>query len=306
MPALTILHTNDLHACLDQMTRLATLIQRERVQANTEGRHILLLDAGDSSSNEVWESRVTGGRANYAMLEAMGYDAVVIGNSDLQWGREPLTRLLTAVHFQILAANLLDAVTDSRPTGLRDYALFKFAQMGSPDPATARVGSDDPTRAYETAIAVAVIGLATRDEMHADFRTFDPTKTLRTLIPQMQSEGAQIIVVLSHLGIETDKKLAAEVPGLHAIAGGHTHTTLREPEFVGETIIVQAGEHGNFLGRLDLEYDFSTQAVTVKKGGLIPCPETTPPDPTLAGMLELIRFEAEVVRKRAPGGQVVE
>ncbi|MEK6573693.1 MAG: bifunctional metallophosphatase/5'-nucleotidase, partial [Chloroflexota bacterium] len=66
MPTLTVLHTNDIHARLDQMTRLMTLIQRERASASAEGRATLLLDAGDSSSTEEWESDVTGGRANYA------------------------------------------------------------------------------------------------------------------------------------------------------------------------------------------------------------------------------------------------
>jgi 2',3'-cyclic-nucleotide 2'-phosphodiesterase (5'-nucleotidase family) len=310
MPTLTILHTNDLHARLDQMIRLATLIQRERAQASAEGRSVLLLDAGDSSSSEMWESDMTGGRANYAMLEAMAYDSAVIGNSDSQWGREPLARLLTAVHFQTLAANLRDAATDSRPTALGDYALFKFTQPGSPDAIPANIGSEDPTRADEIALAVGVIGLTTGEETHPDFRALDPAKTLRALIPQVQNEGAHIVIVLSHLGVDNDRKLAAEAPGIHVIIGGHTHTILQEPESVGGTIIAQTGEYGNFLGRLDLEWipksltSANVGDVGLRAYRLIPCPETTPPDPTLAGMLELIRFEADVLRKKS-GSQVV-
>lgn len=277
MPTLTVLHTNDIHARLDQMTRLMTLIQRERASASAEGRAVLLLDAGDSSSTDSWESDVTGGRANYAMLEAMGYDAAVIGNSDSQWGRDPLNKLLAAVHFAPLAANLRDAASDQPPTGLRAYAIFKF-----------------------DAVNVGVIGLTTHEELHADFRVDDQAETLCALIPPLQSESAQILIVLSHLGIDVDRSLAADAPGIHAIVGGHSHTTLHEPERVGDASIVQTGEYGLNLGRLDLAYDDSARSVTAMDYRLIPCDDGTPPDPTLAGMLELVRFEANAVRKKRP------
>lgn len=278
MPTLTILHTNDIHARFDQMARLGTLIQRERAQAAAEGRSLLLLDAGDSSSAEEWESGVTGGRANYAMLEAMGCDAAVLGNSDLQWGRKAAARLAAAAHFPVLAANLRDSAADQLPAGLRAFTLFKLG-----------------------ALAVNVIGLTTSEELHADFRAADPAETLRAVAPQLQS--AQILIVLSHLGIDADRRLAAGAPGIHAVIGGHTHAALWQPERVGNTNIVQAGEHGSFVGRLDLNYDSSAHAITRADYRLIPCPQQTSPDPTLAGVLELIRFEADVARRKASGSQ---
>ena len=291
----TILHTNDLHARLDQMTRLATLIQHERAQARAEGRPVLLLDAGDSSSTKVWESDVTAGRANYAMLEAMGYDAAVIGNSDLQWGQQSLERLVNAVHFPALAANLLGAETGSIPTGLRGYALFNFPANPRPEQSGVGVAGRDAF------ITVAVLGLTTHENTPSGFHFLDPAETLRALNPQLQNEGAHIIMLLSHLGIDADRKLAADAPGVHLILGGHTHTALPQPEIMGGTIIAQTGEFGNALGRVDLDYTFSTRTVTLKGGGLLPCGPTTPPDPTIAGMLELIRFEANIVRKKATG-----
>jgi 2',3'-cyclic-nucleotide 2'-phosphodiesterase (5'-nucleotidase family) len=273
MPQLTLLHTNDLHAHFEQMTRIATLIQGERASANTEGRHVLLLDAGDSSSASAWESDVTGGRANYAMLEAMGYDAVAIGNSDAWWGVDALEKLLASVHFVSLAANLRSAANEV-PPHLRGYALFRFED-----------------------ISVAVVGLTT-PETHPDLRIASPVETLRSLLPQLQAEGSQVVIVLSHLGVDMDQDLAAQVPGLPLIIGGHTHTILHKAIHVGSTTIVQTGSYGEFLGRVDLDYDTDTQTVTVINAQLIPCTPQTPPDPTLSGMLELIRFEADVVRKK--------
>jgi 2',3'-cyclic-nucleotide 2'-phosphodiesterase (5'-nucleotidase family) len=69
---------------------------------------------------------------------------------------------------------------------------------------------------------------------------------------------------------------------------------------VNQTAIVQAGLHGNFLGHLDLELDETSGRVTHYE--LLPCAETVPPDPTLSGMLELIRFEAQVLQKKSNNG----
>jgi 2',3'-cyclic-nucleotide 2'-phosphodiesterase (5'-nucleotidase family) len=272
---LTLLHTNDIHARFDQMTRLATLIQRERARAHAEGRPLLLLDAGDSSGDGVWESEVTRGRASYAMLEAMGYDASAIGNSDSQWGCEALNKLIASIHFPALAANLREAAAGLPPAGLRTHTVFRLDSL-----------------------TVGVAGLTTPEGIHAGFRVLDPAETLRALLPSMQAEGAQVLIVLSHLGVEADRQLARDVPGLHAVVGSHSHTRLDPPDVVGQTAIVQTGEFGNFLGRLDLTLDPGSGRVSVSHYTLLPCTPQTPPDPTLAGMLELIRFEAGVLKKK--------
>src|SRR5437879_5608028 len=107
---LTLLHFNDLHGRFDQFPRLFTLIQHARIAAHRAGSHTVLLEAGDSSSREVWESKATQGRANFALLEAMGVQAGVLGNAEIQsWKREALAKLVASVHFPVLAANLLDA-----------------------------------------------------------------------------------------------------------------------------------------------------------------------------------------------------
>jgi len=270
MALITILHTNDLHARFEQMTRLATLIQRERAQAHQAGGTLLLLDAGDSSSGKVWESDLTQGRANHLLLEAMGYDATVIGNSDSRWGAAALARLLTSLHFPVLAANLRAANIQTKGSH-----ILKAPQ-----------------------VSIGLIGLTTPINAHADFQFDDPIATVQNLIQQLKNDGAQIVIVLSHLGIEFDRQLAASVPGIQLIVGGHTHTTLAQPEYVGPTAIVQTGEFGNNLGRVDLEIDPNSASITRLRGQLIPVTPQIPPDPTVSGMLELIQFEAETLKKR--------
>lgn len=66
---------------------------------------------------------------------------------------------------------------------------------------------------------------------------------------------ADLVVVLSHLGLPQDVKLAGEVDGIDVVISGHTHNRLREPVWVGRTPIIQSRGHGSFVGRLDLVVD---------------------------------------------------
>src|SRR5258708_9540023 len=106
---LTLLHFNDLHGRLEQLPRLFHLAQRERAAAAAEGRQVMLLEAGDIPDGRRWECQVTQGRASFSLLEAMGVQAGVPGNVEtLVWGRAGLARLVGAVGFPVLAANLVD------------------------------------------------------------------------------------------------------------------------------------------------------------------------------------------------------
>ncbi len=71
-----------------------------------------------------------------------------------------------------------------------------------------------------------------------------------------------MVVLLTHLGVDADKSLAASVDGIDVIVGGHSHTALIDPVRVGRTIIVQAGHNGLYLGVLDLVIDEKTGQVT--------------------------------------------
>lgn len=276
MPTLTLLHSHTLRAQLGQMTRLGSLIQRERADANTSAGQVLLLDAGGSSSNEVWQSAVTQGRANYLLLEALGYDAALLGEDDWQWGSAELTRLVESVHFPVLAANLhaSGAATnaESLPPGVRGYLLFRMEGLN-----------------------VGVVGLTQATPAPNGFEMSDPKPILEATLPILKSEGAQLIVVLSRLGLDADQQLAAQVPGLHLIIGGQPGPAYVQS--VGPTLLVRADENGQSLGRVRITFN-ETGAVGGLTADLLPCPPTTPPEPTAAGMLDLIEFEAGVARKK--------
>ncbi|MEK7326947.1 MAG: metallophosphatase, partial [Chloroflexota bacterium] len=219
------------------------------------------------------------GRANFAMLDAMGYQATALGNNEGRWGLEALTKLAASAHFPVLAANLLPPDSDEPPAGLRTHTWFEFGDLKV---AVVGVTSEDKIKLYE----------------RLNCRPRPAIEALRDLIPRLRREGAHLILLLSHLGISSDRKLAAAVPGIDLIFGGHTHIHLEQPERVGETLIAQLGPNGDYLGRLDLTLDPATRQITSTSYTAIPCGPHVPPDPTLSGLLELVRFEAEVLRKK--------
>jgi 2',3'-cyclic-nucleotide 2'-phosphodiesterase (5'-nucleotidase family) len=98
------------------------------------------------------------------------------------------------------------------------------------------------------------------------------TDTLKELIPKLKAGGAKFIVVLSHNGLDDDKMIAEEVPDINVIVGGHSHSTVKDPVKVKDTLIVQAGCKGKYLGKLDLTLDSETGKIlkATEKDELIP------------------------------------
>ena len=89
-------------------------------------------------------------------------------------------------------------------------------------------------------------------------------------------------MVLSHLGAKEDEKLAEEVKGIDVIVGGHSHTKMKSGRKVGDTIIVQAGAQGKYLGELDLNVDPETKKIVSHDAHLIPIvAKDIEPDPAV-------------------------
>ena len=81
----------------------------------------------------------------------------------------------------------------------------------------------------------------------------DPSVRLQAFLNHF-GHNADFIILISHLGYETDKLFAAKFPEIGLIIGGHSQNKLDAVEKIGQTLIVQAGSDGAYLGRVDLEF----------------------------------------------------
>jgi len=238
---LTLLHTNDIHARVlsgsnlnDEsrggLARLASLVK----QIRAEMPNVLLFDSGDWASGTV-EAYLTSGRSIAQAINSLGYNAVCIGNHEFDWGQENARELLKSLRTPVVCANLLDAAT-GKPWGeLKPYLLMTV-----------------------NGVRIAVFGLITLETLKYEWPSFleglrfeDPIATAAKLVPELRKQ-ADLVILLSHLGLKLDQQLAAAVPGIDIILGGHSHDNVTTRMFVGNTLIAQTGYHVERLGRVDL------------------------------------------------------
>jgi 5'-nucleotidase len=279
---LTILHTNDIHARIEPLTRIATLLKRIRGEVETAGGYCTVWDGGDAEDTVWLESSATKGSAMMAVLRSAGYDLAVLGNATpLRYGPQAIEELAKRFGRPLLGANMMDAASGRLVAGLEPYTLQTFGDF-----------------------KLGVIGLTDPMPFYSFFDTItlgDPLTVLPGLIAQLRSRGAQTVALLSHLGSPKDKMLAEQVNGLDLIIGGHDHVKLYPPLVVNGIVIAQAGDWGQFLGRLDLEIDPATGKLARHTGELIPVGEDIPPDPETVAAIEMERERVQQMMQHVIG-----
>ena len=279
---ITILHTNDFHGALRPKqvdggesggaANLVGLVERKRAAASGP---ILLLDAGDALQG-TFISNSNYGEAVVEVMNAAQVDAMTLGNHEFDWGLDVLQERIAQARFPVLAANIQTVAGRPLP-GVKPYVIL---------------GADG--------VRVGVIGLTYHDiktivaaSAIAGIRSLPPVNAVRRVLPEL-TEQADVVLVLSHLGLAPDKELARAVPEIPLIVGGHSHVVLRGGERVGETVIVQAGAYGEHLGKLVLHYDRATaQIVSIDtEGETLAVQDAGMPDADVAGIVA--RWGAEV------------
>ncbi|WP_227817610.1 thiosulfohydrolase SoxB [Nitrogeniibacter aestuarii] len=148
-------------------------------------------------------------------------------------------------------------------------------------------------------VPVAIIGQAFPYTPIANPRYFTPDwsfgirdDNMQDVVEQARGEGAQVVVVLSHNGMDVDLKMASQVTGIDVIFGGHTHDGVPKPSIIsnagGKTLVTNAGSNGKFLGVMDLDVrdgkvqDFRYHLMPVFSNLL-------PADPDMAAYIEKVR-----------------
>lgn len=250
---------------------LSTLVQR--IKANRPGA--LLLDGGDlwqGSATSLW----TNGQDMVDASKQLGID-VMTGHWEFTLGSDRLMEILE---------NDLDGHIDFVANNVKDF------DFGDPIFASHTVKEIN-------GVPVAIIGQAfpytpiANPAYLVEGWTFGiQERELQDKINEVRAAGAQVVVLLSHNGADTDIKLASRVTGLDAILGGHTHDAIPRPLEVknagGMTLVTNAGSNGKFLGVLDFDVrggkirDWSYQLLPVFA-------DLLPPDPQMSGLIENIR-----------------
>ena len=234
---LTILHINDFHGWLlpppsgpgkpevGGLAHLAAEVKKERTLMT------LFLAGGDLMQGSNL-SNLNLGRPVIEALNLMGLDASAVGNHELDFGLDVLRARAVEARFPFLAANI---------KGSDIWSASVVRQVG-------------PVRVALFGLTTTETPVATHPRNVAGLTFLQPDEVAKEMVAKLRSE-ADIVVLLSHLGFDEEEKLAAAVPGIDVIVGGHSHTRIETPVRVGDTLVLQAYEKGKCLGRLDLKLD---------------------------------------------------
>lgn len=258
---LTILYFNDIHGHLEPwkpdtkkeatiggIARMAALVERIRRENRAAGRATLLLEAGDILQGTPM-SAVFQGEPDMEAFNRMRIDAMAIGNHEFDFGEPNLEKLLRTARFPVLSANIYrddNSLLTTPAVVLQPIPGMRIGVIGLTTVET-------PTTTFPTNVA----------GLHFD----DPIVTARHAVPLLERE-CDLVVALTHIGVPEDRRLAAEVPGVDVIIGGHTQIAIPTPARVGDTVICQAQDNCRYLGRLDLTIE--NGRATVTRGELIP------------------------------------
>jgi 2',3'-cyclic-nucleotide 2'-phosphodiesterase (5'-nucleotidase family) len=121
----------------------------------------------------------------------------------------------------------------------------------------------------------------------------DFCEVTQRLVSQLKADGASLVVVLSHLGLEDDRRLADEITGIDLIIGGHSHDRLTNGEVRNGVLIAQAGEYAEAIGRVDLTLDPHAGRKISSTANVLDVPDDLPLDQAVLTAISAAEEEVE-------------
>jgi 5'-nucleotidase len=241
---LTILHMNDPHGhylpkkekegATGGFGKALTVMNQVRAANAEQGKETLTFMAGDLLTGTPF-SAVFKGSLGVELMNVMGFTAMAVGNHEFDYGQENLMKnLLPKMEFPLLSANIKT---------LKGEQIFKPSIVKKFPEGNARI---------------IIFGLTTKDTpvtthpRNVEGLIFeDPIQIAKEIVKD--TADSDLVIALTHIGVDQDVKLAEAVPEIDVIVGGHTHTNLPQPLKIGNTLIVQADAYSEYVGKLDLE-----------------------------------------------------
>lgn len=223
-------HTNDIHSHLATYKKIIQYIQDRREDLNTT----YYVDLGDHVDRSHPFTEGTLGKGNVALLNEAGVNVATVGNNEgITLTHEDFNQLYEEANFPVVCANLHD-LTGALPHHIKPYFI------------------DDIN-----GIKFGFIGVT------AEFTPFykalgwdvsEPFEAINRYIEIVRAQS-DVVVILSHLGVFADRRIAEEIDGVDVILGAHTHHHFEEGEVVNGVLIGAAGRYGEYIGEVALDIE---------------------------------------------------
>ena len=243
---MTIIHQNDTHGYLQEHPEMfwksgSTIhevggfsrIHHHVRDVKKNTTNVLFVDGGDLFHGTA-PLVLTNGEGILPLLKEMEIDAFVPGNWDYAYGKSQLLNLVSQLPFPALACNLKDKETNQflfQPYTVKELNDVKVGIIGATYPYVHETMADNFSKGLSFSLGV--------DEIE---RSVDILK----------QQNVDVIILLSHMGLPLDYKIASLVDGISIILSGHSHDRTSSPIINNDTLIIQAGSSSSFLGQIEI------------------------------------------------------
>jgi 5'-nucleotidase/UDP-sugar diphosphatase len=263
---IVILHWNDFHAqnisFLLRDSSNTSLHHEVGGAANLAGyidsirsheKNVLTLDAGDDDQGTPI-STITAGRSQVEITNIIHPTAAVLGNHEFDYGIDSLRRNINEAHYPILCSNVVSLI-DNRTLG-KLYLIDTIGNVVIGIIGNVVIGIIGN-------VVIGIIGVSPPDlfllTMASNLRGYrirDVDSSIDIALREIRSHThPNLIILLSHMGLEQDTLLALRRNDINVIVGGHDHIALFTPLKKNRTLIVQAGSKGEYIGNLEILLD---------------------------------------------------
>ncbi|MFB4165016.1 bifunctional UDP-sugar hydrolase/5'-nucleotidase [Alteribacillus sp. JSM 102045] len=265
----TIIHTNDIHASIDDFGKLAAFVEEKK----NEDENVIYLDAGDiSSGNPVVD--LNEGKPIIDLLNQVGLDAMTVGNHDFDYGQEAFEKNMGDSEFPWLSAN---TKVEREDVPFEEPEAYEVIEAGNVE-----IGILGLTQAPPATAPDGIEGLSFEEDYAQVAIEYQDIK-----------EDTDIFVGLNHIGYDDDRALAEDTDIFDVIVGAHSHTALEEPEEVNGTSIAQTGADLNNIGEVNITVDTEKGEVTNIEGQLHDVDELEEIDEDVQASVESYQEEAD-------------
>lgn len=241
--------------------RLASYVKQVRNEADD---NVLLLDGGDTFHG-TYPVVKTKGEILPPILNKLGFDGMT-GHWDFAYGPDHLNEVASELNYPMLAINCYKKGTDELafpPYRIKEINGVKVGVIG---------------------IAATIVDKTMPDQFSEGVSLTFGREELPKYVKEVKEEhDVDLVVVNSHLGYPQDLQMAKETDGIDVYLSTHTHNQVYEPAMVNDTLVIQSGCHGSFVGRLDVSV--KDKKVVDHKHELVTMDETISED---AEMKELV------------------
>lgn len=283
---LVLLHSNDMHGdffakegrdkMVGGMSRLSGYVHKVREE---ETDPVLYVISGDMLQGSIIDQEYKG-ISTILVMNMLEPDVVTLGNHETDYGFAHLMFLEKCANFPIVNANLY-----LKPTGSNLFRPYQILEV------------DGIRILFIGIITEEVISKSKSDSLIGGFISIeDAADEVEYICNSYKDVDIDLTVLLTHIGIDRDKELAALLPreiGVDLIIGGHSHTMLDQPVKINDILIAQVGSGTDHVGRFDLTIDMDTNSIHDFHWQAVPIDDShCPSDPVMDQLLS--DYQAEV------------